>query len=234
MILTLIIPAYNEVKTLPSLLERVCQLPIPLQLLIVDDGSTDSTREFLQGSAQKHASDKISISTFFHPKNSGKGSAIRTALPHITGDIVVVQDADLEYHPDEIPRLIAPILEDRADIVFGSRFLNPVPANIYLRYLWGNKVVTWTLNILCGVRFTDSYTGYKFYKSEIFKSLNLESSGFEIDAEINVKISRRRYRVTELPISYTPRTIEEGKKIGWKDAFLTLWTTFRYRFLKPE
>lgn len=217
--LTILVPVYNEKNTVLAVVNKLNNLEIDKEIIIIDDGSTDGTREIL--SSIKHPASSIKIA--FHEKNQGKGRAIQTGLKYATGDVVCIQDADMEYNPEQIPDLMLPFNDNNIDAVFGSRFLKPNP-NLYKRYLLGNKFLTWLINLLYGSKYTDTYTGYKFIRRDIFNKLNLQSSSFEVEAEISIKLKKIGARTIELPISYFPRSLEEGKKIKFKDALKGLWT----------
>jgi len=176
---------------------------------------------------------KNRVKVIFHGRNMGKGAAIRTAIPHLSGDITIIQDADLEYNPKEFINLIKPITNGKSNVVYGSRFLKKNPL-IYRRYYLGNKLLSFFTSILYFQKITDEYTCYKMIKTEILKSLNFKSKGFEFEAEITVKLLKAGYRIYEIPISYSPRKVEEGKKISWKDAFLGIWTIIKEKIFCCE
>lgn len=226
--ISIIIPVYNEKNTIESLLKKVLYVELKKEIIIVDDGSTDSTKQYLKSLNHKN------IKVFFHDKNSGKGSAIRTAIKHISSQTAIIQDADLEYEPTQIPQLLELLKETNSDAVYGSRFLknpNSPPNKGYkLSYSAGNKFLTFLINILCKSNFTDSYTCYKLLRKRIWQELNLESNGFEIEAEISVKIALRKYKILELPITYQARSRSEGKKINWKDGIKGIKTIFKLWF----
>lgn len=209
--LTIIVPVYNEERTLVSIMNALHAKCADAEIIYVDDGSKDTSLAILQ----KHARSGDSV---LHKSNGGKGSAIRKGLDQASGTYTVIQDADLEYDPSEIKLLVDAALAHPGSAVFGSRFLRPNP-NIYKLFLMGNKVLTGILNILFFSRLTDSYTCYKLLPTELFRSLDLHARGFELEAEICAKCLKRGISIIEIPISYHPRTIEEGKKIGWKDAW---------------
>jgi glycosyltransferase involved in cell wall biosynthesis len=220
--LSVVIPVYNERTTLPVLLERVLAAPYDKELLVVDDFSTDGTRKLLE--SYSHPQVRI----FFHEVNQGKGAAIRTAIQHATGDVVLIQDADLEYDPEEYPKLVDPIERDLADVVYGSRFLGgPHRVLFYWHYL-GNQFLTTVSNMMTNLNLSDMETCYKAFRREIIQSIPLRSNRFGFEPEVTAKIARRGVRVYETPISYHGRTYAEGKKIGWKDGVVALWTIVRY------
>ncbi len=220
--LSILIPVYNEERTLRQMMEALTQCCAEAELIYVDDGSKDASLQILQ----QHARPQDIVIT---KQNGGKGSAIRAGLERATGSYTTIQDADLEYHPRQIAALLAEAEKRGGDVcVFGSRFLTQNP-NIYRRYLLGNKVITLVLNILFFSRLTDSYTCRKLLPTALFKRMDLKASGFEMEAEICAKALRSGIPVIELPIDYQPRTIEEGKKINWKDAVKGAWTMLKIR-----
>jgi len=223
--LSVLMPVYNEESTIEKIIDKVKRVNIDKQIIIVDDGSTDRTGDILE--KFKHGDIKI----IQHARNQGKGTAIRTAIPYVEGEVTIIQDADLEYDPEDYHRLIRPITEGKAEIVYGSRFLKFNKA-IYFRYVLGNKFLTWLINGLYHSRITDSYTCYKAFKTEVLRNLTLHSKRFEFEAEVTVKSLKKRYEIQEVPISYSPRTLREGKKIGWKDALSGLLTIVKYRFIE--
>ncbi|MCD6521652.1 glycosyltransferase family 2 protein [Candidatus Calescamantes bacterium] len=226
--LSIIIPVFNEEKTVEKLIEEVCRVELPeveKEIIVVDDGSTDATPEILKRIKNKYPELKV----VFKEKNEGKGSAIRRGLKEVTGDLVVFQDADLEYDPRDYPLLMKPILEGKADVVYGSRFLGPHRVLLFW-HLIGNIFLNLVTNFLYNTTLTDMETCYKMFRSEVIKNLPLKAQGFEIEPEITAKILKRRYRVWEVPISYNGRGYEEGKKITWRDGFIALYTLFKYRF----
>ncbi|MDQ7029943.1 MAG: glycosyltransferase family 2 protein [Ardenticatenia bacterium] len=227
--LSIIIPVYNEEATLRELLHRVRSVRldgVEKEVLVVDDGSTDNSRRILQEEAKRG-----DIRAFYHPVNRGKGAAIRTALDHVTGDIVLIQDADLEYDPRDYPVLIQPIIEGRADVVYGSRFLGGPRKAMLFWHMVGNKVLTFVTNVLYDTILSDMETCYKAFRTEVIKPLNLRSRRFEFEPEVTAKVLKRGIRIYEVPISYTGREYHEGKKITWKDGITALWTLIKYRFV---
>lgn len=222
--LSVLIPVYNEKATVLELLRRVeaVALPVAKEIVIVDDGSTDGTRDVLRGLDGR-------AQVVLHERNRGKGAALRTALAHATGDYVIVQDADLEYDPADYPGLLVPLLDGRADAVYGSRFLGgPHRVLFFWNYL-ANKLFTLLTNVLYNINLTDMGTCYKVFVAEKIKAIPLESERFGIEAEITAKICKARFRLYETPISYSGRTYDEGKKIAWTDGFSYLWCLLRYR-----
>ena len=226
--LSIIIPVFNERATLPTVLDNVAGVSFDKEILIVDDGSTDGTREYLQNMPQNPGE---GIRVFFHEKNRGKGAALRTGFREVQGDIVIIQDADLEYDPGDYANLLKPILDGRADVVYGSRFLGGPHRVLFFWHYVGNKLLTLISNMLTNLNLSDMETCYKVLRSEVIRNLAFTSNGFAIEAEITVKIAKAGYRVYETPISYSGRDYTEGKKITWKDAFPTLWALIKYRFL---
>jgi glycosyltransferase involved in cell wall biosynthesis len=226
--LSVIVPVYNEVGTVRTLLERVTAVPIEKQIIVVDDASTDGTRDVLAALADAPLPAGNRIVFLAHDVNQGKGAAVRTALPYIDGDIALVQDADLEYDPAEYPRLIQPIVEGRADVVFGSRFLGGPRRVLLFWHAVANKILTLVSNMCTNLNLTDMETCYKVFRADVLKRLPIRSNRFGLEPELTAKVAHLRCRVYELPISYHGRPYAEGKKIGWKDAFAALWTIVRF------
>ncbi|HAH33138.1 MAG TPA: glycosyl transferase [Elusimicrobia bacterium] len=214
---SIVIPCYNEIKTLPEVFKRLAALPVEKEIIVVDDGSIDGSRDWL-ASALENRLFPFELKVIEHERNKGKGGALITGFALASGDIVVVQDADLEYDCKYIPEIVRPIAEGRADAVYGSRLINGEarPYNIF--YLWGNQFLTFLINLLFGSRMTDSYTCYKALNAALLKTLDLSSSGFEIEAEISCKLAFKKARFMEVPIIYASRSRSEGKKINYKDA----------------
>lgn len=221
--ISFIVPVYNEKKTILSVLDVLSRFPTAHEIIVVDDGSCDGTREILSSTARPN------LLILFHEKNAGKGTAVRTGVEYARGRYVAIQDADLEYDPMEYVELLRLATAENKSAVFGSRFLRKNPA-IYWRYLMGNKLMTFWINLLTGAGLTDSYTCFKLLTRDLFASLGLTSNGFEMEAEICVKVARRGVPIHEIPIHYKPRLIEEGKKIKAKDALQGAITAFRIRF----
>ena len=226
--LSIIIPIYNEARTIESLVRSVLAVNVNLakELVLVDDGSTDGTRAILKRMQIEHPEWKIIL----HEVNQGKGAALQTGFQAATGDIVLIQDADLEYDPNDYPALLAPILSGKADVVFGSRFLGSGAHRVM--YFWhsvGNKFLTLLSNMMTDLNLTDMEVGYKVFKREILQSLTLCEKRFGFEVEITAKVARRHCRIYEVPISYYGRDYAEGKKITWKDGFRALWCIFKYR-----
>lgn len=225
--LSVVMPAYNERGTIREIIDKVLAVDIVKELIIVDDGSIDGTREIL---IALEPNPKIKI--LFHDKNKGKGAALQTGFKEVKGDVVVVQDADLEYEPQEFKEMIVPIQKGKADVVYGSRLTFAKPQRAYL--FWhrvGNKLVTLFAGVLYNTTLTDIETCYKMFRAELLKELTIESKGFEVDPEITAKLLRKKLRIYEVPISYYGRTYEEGKKIFWWHIFGALWTLLKYRFV---
>ncbi len=225
-LLSVIIPVYNEKTTISEVIEKVSavDLPIEKEIIVVDDGSTDGTRESIENSREKITN------TYLTPINIGKGAAVRIGLTLAKGDIILIQDADLELNPNEYQQLLQPILDGKTSVVYGSRFLGENRVSPLRRF--ANYFLTLTTNILFNTKLTDMETAYKVFTSEVANGLNLEANRFEIEPEITVQIAKNGYKILEVPISYRPRTKYEGKKIKWKDGVRALWTLLKYRFMK--
>ena len=222
--LSVVIPVYNEVGTIQEIVARVKSVPIDTEIILVDDCSRDGTRERLQELAADGG-----VRTLFHEINRGKGAALRTGFAAATGDLVVIQDADLEYDPHEYPRLIQPILDGKADVVFGSRFVGGESRRVL--YFWhyvGNKFLTLVSNAFTNLNLTDMETCYKVFRREIIQSIDIEEDRFGFEPESTAKIAALGCRLYEVGISYSGRTYEEGKKIGWRDGFRALWCILKY------
>ncbi len=225
--LSVVIPVYNEEQWVRELVRRVQAVPVPKEIIIVDDCSTDDTRAILR----ELESDEVRV--FYQPVNRGKGAALREGFRHVTGDVVVVQDADLEYDPAEYVHLLQPILDNRADVVFGSRFTGDSQRVLYFWHYVANKVLTTLSNMFTNLNLSDMETCYKVFRREVLEGVTLKSNRFGFEPEITAKIARRRHpawRVYEIPISYSGRTYEEGKKIGLRDALTALAAIIRFRF----
>ena len=224
--LSVLIPVYNEKATVLELLRRVEAVPLPVdkEIIVVDDGSTDGTRELLKGLGS-------AVKVVLHERNRGKGAALRTALAHATGDYAIVQDADLEYDPKDYAGLLVPLLDGRADVVYGSRFLGGPHRVLFFWNYAANKFFTLLTNVLYNINLTDMGTCYKLFDVKKLKEIPLRSERFGIEAELTAKVCKRRLRLYETPISYSGRTYEEGKKIAWTDGFSYAWCLLRYRVL---
>src|SRR6188474_1471265 len=223
-LLSVVMPAYNERQTIEEMVRRVLAVPIRIELIVVDDGSKDGTRDILSRLAAE-----LPFKLILQPANGGKGAALRRGFEEISGDLVIIQDADLEYSPEEYPDLIELICQGKADVVYGSRFLGRHRVFLFTHYL-GNRVVTLATNILYNTMLTDMETCYKAMKVEVLRSMTLQSNGFGIEPEITAKIFKRGYRVYEVPITYAGRGYDQGKKITWRAGFVALWVLLKYRF----
>ena len=226
--LSVVIPVYNEERWIVEVIRRVDAVQIPKEIIVVDDCSKDRTREILRDLEPRYG-----LRLFFQEHNQGKGAALREGFRHCTGDVILVQDADLEYDPAEYPKLLQPILENRADVVYGSRFIGDSHRVLYFWHWVANKALTLLSNMFTNLNLTDMETCYKVFRREVLKDIALKSNRFGFEPEITAKIARRRrppWRIYEVPISYDGRTYEEGKKIGLKDAFSALYCILRYRF----
>jgi glycosyltransferase involved in cell wall biosynthesis len=227
-LLSVVIPCFNEAATIEALIERVREAPVASkQIVVVDDGSTDGSRELLQGLPP--ADDLLVL---FHPRNRGKGAALATGFASATGDICIVQDADLEYDPSEYPLVIGPIVEGRADVVFGSRFQGGMPHRVV--YFWhrvGNGLLTLLSNMATDLNLTDMETCYKAFRREVIQGIRIQEQRFGFEPEITAKVARQRCRIYEVGISYYGRTYDEGKKIGWRDGIRAIWCIFKYNLI---
>ena len=223
---SVVIPVYNEVNTIREIVARVQAVDLDKEIIIVDDGSTDGTRELLQ----EITLSQENIRVIYHDRNQGKGAALRTGFEGATGDIVIVQDADLEYDPREYPILLEPILDGRADVVYGSRFLGGPHRVLFFWHSLGNKFLTLLSNAVTNLNLTDMETCYKVFKREVLAGMNLKSNRFGFEPEFTVKIAKKGFRIYEVPISYSGRTYAEGKKIGWKDGVKAIFAIIWFRF----
>ncbi|HEC62350.1 MAG TPA: glycosyltransferase family 2 protein [bacterium] len=224
--ITVIIPVYNEKNTIREIVRRVQDMKMADELIIVDDGSTDGTSDIVQ-----ELSDQSSIRAFFHDRNQGKGMAVRLGIKHAMGEIIIIQDADLEYDPRDYPNLLRPIEEEIADVVYGSRFLGGARRPILFWNMVANKILTLVTNVLYNNILTDMETGYKVFRRSVIEDIPLYARGFDFEPEFTAKILKRKVRVFEVPITFNPRDYCEGKKIKMKDAFAALWTLLKYRFV---
>jgi glycosyltransferase involved in cell wall biosynthesis len=223
-LLSVVMPVYNEKDTIETIIPRVLAVPIRTELIVVDDGSKDGTRDLLTKLNQQYQ-----FKLIFQPANAGKGAALRRGFQEVTGDLVVIQDADLEYSPEEFPELIELICQGRADVVYGSRFIGRHRVFMFTHYA-GNRLLTLITNALYNTMLTDMETCYKVMRTEVLRSFTLDSNGFGIEPELTAKIFKRNYRVYEVPITYDGRGYEEGKKITWRDGVVALWVLLKYRF----
>ncbi len=226
---SVIMPVYNEAATLREIVAKVMAVPLDIELLIVDDASTDATKDILRDEiAVKYEGVQI----YHHTINKGKAAAIKTAIPHATGDIITIQDGDLETDPNDLVKLTAPIINGEASVVYGSRYLNPREPHLYRSYQLGGRILSWTANILYGQHITDEPACYKVFKADILKSIELDYNRFEFCPEVTAKVSKMGYKIHELPMNYYPRSFAEGKKLNWKDGVKAIWVLVKYRFVK--
>jgi glycosyltransferase involved in cell wall biosynthesis len=225
--LSVVIPVFNEYDTIEILLDRVMSVGLADEIIIVDDGSTDGTRKLLQELAPIHES----IRLILHEKNQGKGASVQTGFQAATGDLILIQDADLEYDPKDYVTLLQPIRDGVADVVYGSRFLGAPRRVTMFWHMVANKMLTFMTNLLFNSILSDMETGYKLFKKEIIKDIPLRSKRFNIEPEITAKLLKRRVRIFEVPITFNPREYEDGKKIGLGDAFEAVWALIKYRFI---
>ncbi|MCY1040223.1 glycosyltransferase family 2 protein [Corallococcus sp. bb12-1] len=235
MLVSLVIPVYNEIPTLAEILRRCIAVDFPKELVLVDDCSKDGSREFLRQLSEQglallggNPTNRNEVRVLFQDKNQGKGAALRRGFAEATGDIILVQDADLEYDPRDIPRVIQPILDGDADVVFGSRFIGSPRRVLYYWHTVLNNLLTMLSNMTSGLNVTDMETCYKAFRAEVLRSVHVEEDRFGFEPEITAKVARGNWRVFEVPISYHGRTYEEGKKIGWKDGVRALYAIAKY------
>ena len=222
--LSVVIPAYNEKGTIAEIIRRVKAVDVDKEIIIVDDYSTDGTREILKDLAAR--GEKV----FFHERNMGKGAALRTGFKHAAGDYIIVQDADLEYDPDDYLKLLAPVLKGRAEVVYGSRFTGE-HRDMFFHHWVGNKFLTLVTNVLYNTTLSDMETCYKLFRADIIKSIDIKSDRFNFEPEITAKVLKKKVRIYEVPISYAGREFSEGKKITWADGFFAVWALIKYRFI---
>ena len=227
--LSVVIPVYNELATLEQLVRRVQTVELDKEIILVDDRSTDGSRDLLQAMAAQDPTLRV----FYHDTNQGKGAALRTGFGQVTGDIVIIQDADLEYNPAEYPQIIAPIVDGRADVVYGSRFLGGPPHRVHLFWHYvGNRILTLVSNMFTNVNLSDMETCYKAFKATLLPRFTIRSRGFGIEPEITAKLARLGCRIYEVPVSYSGRDYAEGKKIGWKDGVAAFFWIAYYNLKK--
>ncbi len=223
--LSIIIPVYNEVETILQVIQKVRETSFDKEIIVVEDGSTDGTGNLLKKKGE-------GITVLFHDSNQGKGASVQTAIRHITGDVVIIQDADLEYHPSEYPRLLAPIADGVADVVYGSRFQGGTHRVLLFWHALGNRIITTLSNMFTDLNLTDMETGYKVFRAEVIKKITIESKRFGFEPEITAKIAKMGCRIYEVPISYWGRDYSEGKKINWKDGFAAIYWILKYNLLR--
>jgi len=223
-LLSVVMPVYNERRTIEEIIGRVMRVPLRIELIVVDDCSNDGTRDLLTDLQARHG-----FKLLLQPRNGGKGSALRRGFQEVNGDVMVIQDADLEYSPEEYPELIELICQGRADVVYGSRFIGRHRVFLFTHYA-GNRLLTLITNVLYNTMLTDMETCYKVMRTEVLRAMTLESNGFGIEPEMTAKIFKRGYRVYEVPITYDGRGYDEGKKITWRDGLVALWVLLKYRF----
>jgi glycosyltransferase involved in cell wall biosynthesis len=225
--LSIIIPCYNERETIAEIIQRVQSVVPDAEVLVVDDGSTDGSREILSALNGSHPQVRVLL----HAKNGGKGAALQTGIQAATGEIILIQDADLEYDPRDYPGLLKPIEEGRAEVVYGSRFLGGPRKTMMFWHMVANKLLTLMTNVLYNTILSDMETGYKVFKAGVIKGVPLRARRFDFEPEVTAKMLKRRHHIYEVPISFNPREYAEGKKIGLKDAFEAVWTLLKYRFV---
>ena len=226
MMLSIIIPAYNEAPFLPEVIRRVDETPYDKEIIVVDDGSTDGTHDYLKNLG------KGNVKIILHDKNMGKGAAVRSGLVIATGDVIIVQDADLEYDPKDYPILLEPIIQGRADVVYGSRFLGGPHRVLFFWHSVGNSLITLISNMLTDLNLTDMETGYKAFRKEVFRDISIESNRFGFEPEITSKVAKKGFRIYEVPVSYSGRSYQEGKKITWKDGVKAIFTVLKYNLFR--
>ena len=225
--LSLIMPVYNESATIRQIVDKVMHVPLNIELIIVNDASTDDTADILQNEILVKYAD---IRILSHTVNKGKAAAIKTAIPYCTGEIITIQDGDLETEPNDLIHLTGPIRTGEVSVVYGSRYLNTKEEHLYRSYQIGGRILSWTANLLYGQHITDEPACYKVFKADILKSIKLDYDRFEFCPEVTAKVSKMGYKIKELPMNYYPRSFAEGKKLNWQDGLKALWVLIRYRF----
>jgi glycosyltransferase involved in cell wall biosynthesis len=227
--ISIVIPAYNEASTIEETLKRVYRVPYDKEIIVVDDGSTDGTRDLLQ---QSQLISSMGIRVLLHKKNQGKGAALRTGFKAVGGDVVIIQDADLEQDPDEYQKLLEPIANGTADVVYGSRFLSGTYRSSSFLQIAANRLLTSLSNAILGARLSDMETGYKIFTRKVLDGLTIRSDRFGFEPEFTAKVVKRRFRIIEVPVTYNPRTHAQGKKINWKDGVKAIVAIFWFRFFE--
>jgi dolichol-phosphate mannosyltransferase len=224
--LSVIIPVYNEERTLRQLFDKILKVGVEKEIIIIDDHSTDRSLEII-----KEYTKLENVKAIFHERNYGKGRAIRSGIEHVTGDIVIIQDADLEYEPEDYPKLMKPIVDGKTNVVYGSRELGTTHQHSYFSFYIGGKFLSWLTNFLYSSNITDEPTCYKVFRADLLKKIELRCIRFEFCPEVTAKVLKRGEQIVELPIHYYPRTKNEGKKIKWKDGIEAIWTLLKYKFV---
>ncbi|OGP14079.1 MAG: glycosyl transferase [Deltaproteobacteria bacterium GWA2_55_10] len=233
MSISIVMPVYNEREYISQVIKRVLDTGVPNELVVIDDFSRDGTRDVLKGIEAGWNEKGVKLKLVMHEKNQGKGAALRTGFGAVTGDIVIVQDADFEYDPRDYPKLLQPILEGKADVVYGSRFIGGDSHRVlFFWHMIGNKVLTFFSNMLTNLNLTDMETGYKAFRTEVLRGISLESDRFGFEPEITAKVARKKWRIYETSISYAGRTYEEGKKINWKDGVAAFWHITKFNLFR--
>lgn len=229
--LSVIIPVYNESRTIREIIQRVQAVGLADEIVVVDDGSTDGTRQVLSELGSAGQPLRFSLRVILHEKNQGKGTAVYTGIQNASGDVILVQDADLEYDPRDIPALLKPLQEGMADVVYGSRFLGGPRRPTMFWHMVANQLLTLMTNILYDTILTDMETGYKLFRRQVVANMKIRSRRFDFEPEFTAKVLKMKVRIFEVPITFNPRDYDEGKKIGLKDAFIAVWTLLKYRFV---